>query len=297
MGSVFEDLKNAFKRSNNYLNQLIVINVVAWIVYSLIFVIGEISNQEWLFDIIRINVELPSEIQRFLSKPWTLISYFFLHKRTDLFHILFNMLWLYWCGRIIEDLVGSSKILGLYVWGGIAGGLLYLLAYNIIPHYINLGPALLVGASASVMAVVVGAATLAPEYSFNLLFIGRVKMLYIGLFYIVISLIGLAGKNGGGEIAHLGGAIAGYLFIKQLQNGHDLGKPIFGIIDFINKLFKPAPEMKVSHKKDKKSKSSKSAGVPQAEIDIILDKISQSGYESLTKEEKNKLFSASQKKD
>jgi len=297
MGSVFEDLKNAFKRSNNYLNQLIVINVVAWLAYSLIYVLAVVSNHGELFNFIRTNLELPSGLHSFIFKPWTLISYFFLHAQTSLFHILFNMLWFYWCGRIIQDLVGSSKILGLYVWGGISGGLLYLLAYNTIPYFIGLGPALLVGASASVMAVVVGAATLAPDYSFNLMFIGRVKMIHIGLFYVALSIISLAGSNGGGEIAHLGGALAGFIFIKQLQKGNDLSKPVFGIVDFFGNLFKPSPKMKVSHKKKPKNTPSKNSSVPQEEIDKILDKISQSGYESLTKEEKNKLFSASQKKD
>jgi membrane associated rhomboid family serine protease len=271
--------------------------VVAWLGYSLVYVIAKITTQEWLFDIVRINMELPSGFGSFIFKPWTLVTYFFLPTQTSLFHILFNMLWFYWCGKIIQDLVGSSKILGIYVWGGISGGLLYLIAYNTIPYFIGLGPALLVGASASVMAVVVGAATLAPNYSFNLMFIGRVKMIHIGLFYVGLSIISIAGSNAGGEIAHLGGALAGYFFIKQLQKGNDMSKPVFAIVGFFNKLFKPSPKMKVSHKKKTKGKSSKNGGVPQAEIDIILDKISQSGYESLTKEEKNKLFSASQKKD
>ena len=297
MGSIIEDLKNAFKRSNNYLNQLIVINLIAWLTYSLIYVLLYLTGSKDIFiNYLQYNLEMSSNIEVFITKPWTLFTYFFLHYHAGIRHILFNMLAFYWFGKVVESLVGSSKILGLYFWGGMLGGLFYLIAFNTIPAYANHN-GILVGASASVLAVVVGAATLAPNYTFQLFFLGRVKIIYIALAYVVLSILGLTERNAGGEIAHLGGALAGYLFAKQLQNGNDLSKPVLAIIDFFSNLFKTSPKMKVSHKKNVKKNSSKSGGVPQSEIDVILDKISQSGYESLTKEEKNKLFTASQKKD
>ncbi len=297
MGSIFEDFKNVFKKSNNYLNQLIVVNLVAWVVYVIVFVTSAQIQNNWLFLILRDSFAIPSSFSHFIFKPWTLVTYSFLHNPSDIWHIIMNLLIFYWFGRIIQDLIGSSKILSIYVWGAVAGAITYLLAYNLIPFYSTQGLGIMVGASAAVNAIVVATATLTPTYHFNLVFLGRVKITYIAAFFVVSSYIGSVGANAGGNLAHLGGALMGYIFIRQLQKGIDLGKPIFTIIGFFNNLFKPSPTMKVSHRKRSNKGSSQSESVPQVEIDTILDKISQSGYESLTKEEKNKLFSASQKKD
>ena len=154
----------------------------------------------------------------------------------------------------------------------------------------------MIGASASILAIVVAAATLLPDYSFRLLLIGSVKIKYIAAFLVLLSISGAVGGNAGGNIAHLGGALLGYVFIKQLQRGTDLGRPIHAVGEFAGRLFRRRSNLRVSYKNPRpKSAASSPMGKPtQMEIDMILDKISSSGYESLSKEEKQKLFKASQ---
>jgi hypothetical protein len=190
------------------------------------------------------------------------------------------MLWLYWMGQIFEEYLGNKRTIGLYLLGGLTGGLLFVACYNLIPAFTNVNAAatsVVVGASASVMAIVVATATLLPDYTIPLMIIGPVKLKWIALFYSVIDFLGIAGTNAGGEIAHLGGALFGFIYIKQLQRGHDW-------IGGINKLFSPKPKMKVVSNSGNQRKAS---GTPrQEDVDRILDKISGSGYDSLTKQEK-----------
>ena len=175
------------------------------------------------------------------------------------------------------------------VLGGIIGGLLFMAIYNIIPYYVERVPeSLMLGASAGVFSIVVGSATLLPNYSFYLLLIGPVRIKYIALFYVLLSFFDVAGSNAGGEIAHMGGAIIGYIYIKKLQNGIDIGQ---GLINFIN-LFNNKQVSEVRDEKDTNIFEESS----QDEIDKILDKISESGYSSLSKDEKERLFNASKKK-
>tara|TARA_B100000401_G_C52717076_1_gene676729 strand:+ start:135 stop:728 length:594 start_codon:yes stop_codon:yes gene_type:complete len=196
------------------------------------------------------------------------------------------MLFLYWFGKIIYDNIGNNALISLYVLGGIIGGLFYMAIYNIIPYYGDrVSESLMLGASAGVFSVVVGSATLMPNYTFHLLLIGPVRIKYIALFYVLLSFFDVAGTNAGGEIAHLGGAFIGYIFIRQLQNGINIGE---GIINFLN-LFN-------EKKKEKKKKFQKESDeTTQDEVDKILDKISESGYSSLTSKEKERLFNASKK--
>jgi hypothetical protein len=220
-----------------------------------------------------------------------------------IFHILFNMLVLYWFGRLITEYIGSPKVVNLYVLGTIAGGLLYLFFYNVVPVFAERASMVggMVGASAAVYAIMVAAAVLLPDYEFNLIFIGPVKIKWIVAIYIFISFLGSTGANAGGNIAHLGGAFIGYLYIVQLKAGNDFGRPVQITIDFFKGLFKNDPKIKVSYKEPKSTKKSKpqssnsSANPNQEEIDAILDKIAESGYDNLSKEEKQKLFKASQK--
>jgi hypothetical protein len=157
----------------------------------------------------------------------------------------------------------------------------------------------MVGASAAVYAMTVAAATLMPNYSFHLLFFGPVRIKYIALFYIIISFMGSVGGNAGGNIAHLGGALIGYVYIKQLQSGNDIGKWVIGLMDFFKSFFTKQSNIKVTHKSNRATSRGSSKNTnsqpEQAEIDSILDKISQSGYESLSQAEKQKLFNASKK--
>ncbi|MBC8155185.1 MAG: rhomboid family intramembrane serine protease, partial [Bacteroidetes bacterium] len=195
----------------------------------------------------------------------------------------------------------------LYMLGGLAGGLACMLIYNVVPYFQPAvsGPPM-IGASAAAYSVAVGAATLLPNYTFHLLLIGPVRIKYIAFFFIVLSLAQTGGDNAGGNLAHLGGALTGFLFIKLLQNGTDLGYPIYWVMDGWQSLFRKKPAVKVSYKQRSSTQatstyasagaSASTVSVPdQDEIDTILDKISRSGYESLSREEKQKLFRASQR--
>ncbi|GHA75765.1 rhomboid family protein [Pontibacter akesuensis] len=301
--SLIDDLKYTFRQPDNTLKQLIIINVLVYLVFLIIGTPLGWMGYGWVERIVLYYLSLPSEPMDFLVKPWTLITYFFTHE--GFFHILFNMLNLYWFGMILTEYLGSRKLLSLYVLGGIAGGLLYMLMYNIMPAFTERNiSGLLIGASASVLAIVVAAATLLPNYTLNLLIIGPVKIKWIALALVLMSwaLADDSGGNAGGNIAHLGGALIGWVFIKQLQRGTDLGRPVLAVTDFFGNLFTRKPKLKVSHRRTGSSARANGStatsrpGTPdQSEIDRILDKISSSGYESLSKEEKQKLFQASQK--
>ena len=310
MNRFAEELKFAFNRPNNGLIRIILINLIVFALLIIMRVIMNLSGAGGIFTWIMSQLMMPSDVPTFFTRPWTIFTYMFTHM--DFFHILFNMLFLYWFGQIIMDYLGSRKFVNIYVLGGLAGGLLFMLMYNVIPYYHNQLGAPLLGASAGVAAIIVAAATLVPNHSFVLLFIGPVKIKYIALFYVVFkSFAGLDGPNAGGELAHLGGALIGYLYVLQLRNGTDLGAWISGSLDWIKGLFERKPKIRVTHKqksyspKDeaythsaatKASKNSEARSTSeQEEIDAILDKISAKGYESLSKEEKQKLFNASKR--
>lgn len=288
-----------WKKPDNGLIQIIVINLAVFIILNLLRVIlnitGNVDTYVWILH----QVALPSNITNFLLKPWTLVTYFFSHE--GFFHILFNMLFFYWFGRIIYEFLGNNKLINLYVLGGLMGGLLFILIYNLIPFYSNqVEKSILIGASAGVFAVVVGAATYMPNYTLFLLFLGPVKIKYIAIFYVLLSFFNIDGSNAGGELAHLGGAVIGYFYIYQLRRGTDFGTPIISFLHFVKSLFKPSSRIKVTYKKKSQSKGKTTtdrtkgdSNVSQEEIDAILDKISEGGYESLSKEEKQKLFDAS----
>ncbi len=297
---MLEEFKNAFHRPNNGHIQLIIINVVVFVVLSVLHVFSEWFGFQDVFYLIHKNFAIPDMFSEFIKRPWTLITYFFTHDLSQLMHILFNMLIFYWFGKLFVEYLGSDKLIALYVLGGIAGALIYLGAYNLIPNppefIVKSSGGGMVGASGAIFAVMVGVATLLPDYSFNLLFIGPVKIKYIAGFYILVSFIGTTGSNAGGNIAHLGGALMGFIYVRQLQAAVNWGSWITAILDWVKNLFKPQAKVKVTYRKTEKSKtSSSSSKASQEEIDIILDKISDRGYESLSKDEKEKLFNASKK--
>jgi len=297
---VFEEFKNAFQRPNNSHVQLIIINVVVFIGLVLLSVFSFFGNFEEAFRFVHNQFSIPPDIGEFITRPWTIITYGFAHDHTGVLHILFNMLSLYWFGRLFIEYLGSDKLIAVYVLGVLAGAIVYLLLFNTVPKLSELSPSGMVGASAAVYAVMVAAATLLPNHTFFLLFLGPVRIKYIALFFIVISFIGTTSSNAGGNIAHLGGALIGYVYIKQLQVGVNWGGWITITLDWIKGLFSPRSKVKVTYRSsESKSKATKatsrSGKASQEEIDAILDKISDRGYESLTKEEKEKLFNASKK--
>lgn len=312
MASILDDLKTTWGKPNSLLARLILVNVFVFLAVN---IIGFFIPKEYYHQFIQ-NLAMPTSLLEgrgsdslytypFIYKPWTFFTAFFTHFGFR--HILFNMLTLYWFGMLIRDFLGDRKLLSIYFLGGIAGSLSMLILFNLIPGFGG-GNGIGYGASAAVFAVMVAAATKFPDYNFNLLFIGPVKIKYIVLVLLFLSFTGLKGDNVGGEVAHMAGALIGFLYIRQLHNGTDLGKPVLTVSDFLVNFFKPKPKIKVTHRSGSRRASKKataSAGrsssksnmdePPQEEIDAILDKISQSGYDSLSKDEKQKLFNASNK--
>ncbi len=301
-GGIKQEFANAWSKPNNSVVQIILINLIVFASARIFKVFFDLSDATSSFFWIFRKLQLPAEVGTFLLQPWSIVTYFFTHY--DFFHILFNMLFLFWFGRIIQEFLNSKRVIALYVLGGLAGGLLYMFMYNFIPFYADrVVGSMMLGASAGVFAIVVGAAVFMPNYTFFMIFLGPVKIKYIAIFYVFMSFIGSTGANAGGEIAHLGGAFIGWLYITQLNKGTDIGSWVISFISFIKSMFKPQPKIKVTHrsgnrrpsKKTTRSKSNESSNTPQAEIDAILDKISEKGYESLSKDEKQKLFNASKK--
>ncbi|MEP4534162.1 MAG: rhomboid family intramembrane serine protease [Cyclobacteriaceae bacterium] len=297
--SILDDFKNAWNKPNNSLVQIIIINAAVFVTVNVLAVILRLSGNADIFDLIISKLSLPSNVDRLITQPWSLITYFFVHQ--DFFHVLFNMLFLFWFGRIIMEFLGSKKVISLYVLGGLAGGVFYIIMYNLVPFYAGgVETSRMLGASAGVFAMVVGAAVFMPDYTLFLLFLGPVKIKYIAMVYVLLSFFSITGSNAGGELAHLAGAGMGWLYISQLKSGNDIGSWVIGFMNWVKSFFMAQPKIKVTHKANKnpgKSTSGGSKSSPskpdQAEIDAILDKISHSGYDSLSKEEKQKLFNAS----
>ncbi|GAA4315371.1 rhomboid family intramembrane serine protease [Nibribacter koreensis] len=308
MTSIFDDIRSSFSRGNNALHQLIAINIVVFAVLVILRTIMTISGSGGTFAYLMTFLSISSNLGIFIWRPWTLITYFFTHL--EFLHIIFNMLNLYWFGMLIREYLGDKKLVNLYILGGLAGGFFYLLTYNTIPYLqVRADNSFMMGASGSVIAIMVAAATLLPNYTFNLLLFGPIRIKYIAAVMVLLSISGATGGNAGGNIAHLGGALLGFLYIKQLQSGSDLGRPVQSVLDFFRGLFARRSPLKVAYKNPNRPFASPSSantstspgsvtfnGTPsEDEINLILDKISRSGYESLTKEEKQKLFRASQK--
>lgn len=281
--------------------RLMIINIGVWVLIQVAFVIG------WAFNRSDITVEmaildylaLPASPDLLIYRPWTLITYMFLH--TSFWHILFNMLWLYWFGKIFTQYLSQRQLLVTYLVGGIAGGLLYILAYNLLPVFANdLVLARALGASASVMAIVTAISFYVPNFTINLIFLGRVKIFYLALALFVLDFFMIRHGNAGGHIAHIGGAIYGFFYVYYLRKGRDLSRifPRFrGKADWQNRVRR---KRKTKTNKASRPKSdddfNRERAQKQKRIDHILDKISRSGYDSLTKEEKELLFNQSNKK-
>lgn len=295
--SLWHNIKKTFSDANK-LNRLIYINVAVFLFLSAISIITYLFNNEaFSMKVLRLFA-VPASLRTLAMKPWTLITYMFTHK--DILHILFNMLWLYWFGRIFLEYLDQRKLVVVYILGGISGAIVYVLSFNIFPVFTSLIPeSVAIGASASVMAVVVAIAAYVPNYPVHLLLIGRVKIIWIAVGIFVLTSFMDFSVNSGGKLAHMGGALFGYLYIVNLRKGKDPGRTLNRIIDSIASLFKARKEkMKVSYSRKKTDyEYNKAKAERQEKIDRILDKISKGGYDSLTKEEKNLLFSESQKQN
>jgi membrane associated rhomboid family serine protease len=292
MGDIFTNLKQNFK-VGDVLTKLIYINVGIFVlirlvsVFLMLFNINSTSFLQYL--------QFPSSPELFLYRPWTVFTYMFTHF--DVLHILFNMLWLYWFGKLFLTYWGERQLGGLYVWGGIAGAVLFMLSYNIFPYFQHLAnDSYLMGASASVMAIVFAVAFYQKDLEVNLLIVGKVKLIYLAIFTFVIDLLAITSSNAGGHLAHIGGALLGIYFAVQIQKGKDLTRSMNRLIDWFVNLGKRKPKMKVSYKRtetDYEYNARKHQEI--VDLDSILDKLKRSGYESLSSDEKKRLFDASRK--
>lgn len=285
--SIYQELKNSYKYGSP-VTKLLYINIIVFIVFGLIHTIFWIAGQKPSYTVIGDLFKAPSYLPELLVKPWSVITYMFFHE--DFFHIAFNMLGLYWFGRLFLEFFNKRQVVGLYFIGGIFGYLLFVAGYYSLPPLRD-SFAPILGASASVLAILAGVAFSRPNYSINMMFFGQLKLKYLALIYILLDVISMAKGNAGGHIAHLGGMFAGWLFAVQLNKNKDITTGINKFFDFLVTLFKPRKRLKVSHRKPTNDFEYKKEKVnEQKEIDTILDKISRSGYDSLNKDEKEKLF-------
>ncbi|HOP58968.1 MAG TPA: rhomboid family intramembrane serine protease [Bacteroidales bacterium] len=294
--SITDDIKRTFSSANN-LTRLIYINIGVFLFFLIVSVISFLFDNTGIESTILRLFAIPASLKVFLLKPWTLITYMFTHK--DIWHILFNMLWLYWFGRIFLDYLDQRKLVAVYLMGGISGAIVYVLSFNIFPVFTGIvSESVAIGASASVMAVVIATATYVPDYSIHFFLIGRIRIKYVALAILILTSFMDFSVNSGGKLAHIGGALPGFLYIVKLRKGKDPGRRLNSIIDTLVTFFKPRPKMKVTHKKTVTDYDyNKIKAEHQAKINTILDKISKGGYDSLTKEEKDMLFRESQKKN
>tara|TARA_R110002049_G_scaffold307773_2_gene509440 strand:- start:26747 stop:27601 length:855 start_codon:yes stop_codon:yes gene_type:complete len=278
-----QDIKYKLGRLN-VLEKLIAINVI-------VFLIGLVLKS--LFSISLSWLELPSDFGNFILQPWGIITYAFVHY--DFLHILFNMLWLYYIGRFFLNIFSPKLALNVYFLGAICGGFLFMVAYSLFPSVF--GKTHLVGASASVRTLMIFICAYMPHQEVQF-FTFRLKLWYLGAAIVVLDVIGLFGINTGGNLAHLGGAALGCFYAIQYVKGQDIGKGFERFMDAIASMFKPSKKrpLKTVHKNKSKvggyTKGEFDQFNNQKKIDVILDKISKSGYDSLTSEEKEFLFRA-----
>jgi membrane associated rhomboid family serine protease len=291
-----DEIKASFK-SGSIITRLIYINLAVFILVNLLNVIGVLTGLNAYGDVVIDYLAVPAFLENLIRRPWTIITYMFLHK--GFLHILFNLLILYWFGKIFLHYLVEKQLLSVYILGGISGAILFILFYNVSPAFTDFLPvSKALGASASIMAIVIAISVYAPNYSINLLFIGPVKLKYIALIYVVLDFLQIAGPNAGGHLAHLGGALFGYIYTRQLQRGKDISTGFNRTVDSVVAYIAPGKRRKfrVSYKNPSKARRmndmdyNKAKAESQEEVDRILDKIAESGYDSLTKREKDLLF-------
>lgn len=294
--SIWDNIKRTFRRGSS-LTRLIYINIAVFLFISIGSIVGYLLNNQSLSLNILNLFSVPSSIKALLLRPWTLITYMFTHK--DILHILFNMLWLYWFGIIFLEYLDQKKLVAVYLLGGISGAIVYIISFNIFPVFNQVvAESMAIGASASVIAIVVAIAAYVPDYSINLFLLGRIKIKYVALAIFILTSVMDFSVNSGGKLAHIGGALFGYLYTVSLRRGHDLGRGLNKIIDFFVTLFKPRKKLKVTYKKRTTDyEYNKARADHQEQINKILDKISKGGYDCLTKEEKDLLFKESQRRN
>lgn len=292
-------------QDGNSLVMLLAILAVVFCIFKFIFVVYHLGNlnvaayRPMVFN----WFALPADLDKLVSRPWTLLTYMFMHD--GVFHFIGNMIWLWVFGYILQDLAGNNKIIPLFVYGGFAGAVLFLLSYNIFPKLVTMMPsASLEGASAGVMAIAIATTTLAPDYRIFPMLNGGIPLWVLTIIFVIIDFASIPGDNGGGHIAHLGGAAIGYVFIHQLRRSKDWSVWMNNFFQWVANLFNPEKkEWKKTARKElyynvgKTQPYKKIPNITQKRIDDILDKINQQGFRFLTDEEKEILKRASEDED
>ncbi|MEI6436067.1 MAG: rhomboid family intramembrane serine protease [Bacteroidota bacterium] len=299
-----DELKKFFTKGSG-LSVLILLNISVWVLIQAVKVIFFFFNNpgdDSIDTLILHALAIPASVPDLAMKPWTLVTYNFLH--IDIWHILFNMLWLYWFGKIFLEFLTARKLVFVYLFGGITGGLVYVFAFNVFPVFAEIVPvSFALGASASVMAIVAAISFYVPGYTIQLFLIGKLRIGFLAIILFVFDFFMIPSGNAGGHIAHIGGAIFGVIYIwiykiSQKAYKHSTGGSIFDKIENLFKIrkrqtyssanFQARPVSDDEYNKHKKES--------QRRIDEILDKISKGGYDSLTREEKEFLFTTSNKR-
>lgn len=291
MSDFLNSLKTHVKLADP-VQRLILINVALFLVLRLLNVITMLFMVDtFSFPYISYWLAVPADPSQLLFRPWTIISYMFYHW--EFFHLFFNMLLLFWMGKIFYEYLGAQKLISTYILGGICGAVFYIAAYNLFPLFSNhLAASFALGASASVLAITIAAATLLPDYPVQLILIGPVKLKWLALIIVLSDLISIGGSNAGGHLAHLGGAFYGFMYIRQLRSGRDISAWFTKLIGRLKPGRKSKMKVEYGNKftDDDFNMIRKSR---QERLDSILDKISKSGYGSLSQDEKDFLFRAS----
>lgn len=287
--NIIDELKDSF-RQGSILTKFIYLNIGVFVAVKIVQIFLYLFNTpdntmnflKWL--------AVSADLSEVIRKPWTVITYMFLHE--NFIHILFNLLWFYWFGKIFLEYFEQKKLAGVYILGGLAGAVLYILSFNIFPVFESImHNSLALGASASVMAIVISVSFYVPDHTVHMMFFGQIKIKYLAIAVFLLTSVFDFSTNTGGKIAHIGGAFLGYLFTYQYRNGKDITRGVNRFTDAVVSYLKPRKKMKVTYKRPKTDMEFNRERVEkQKEIDGILDKISKGGYESLTKKEKEILF-------
>ena len=278
----------AFFLQKSSLSRLMLINIIVWVICMFISVFT------WLFNVSDISFvtnlfAVPSDISALADKPWTIFTYMFLQER--FWHLFFNMLMLYYGGRIFLQYFSGRQLTWTYILGGLSGALFFIISFNYFPVFADMkGQAFALGSSASVLSILIAAATYRPDHQLNLFLLGQIKMKWVAIIFVVIDFLSISGNNSGGHLAHLGGAAWGFIYAFSIKND-------------ITSLFKRKPRIKVKSRNAEnfyqRPKTDEEFNAERAqeqdEIDVILEKIAKNGYSSLNEKEKEFLFRQSKK--
>ena len=292
--AVIDEIKESFRKGST-LTRLIYINLGVFIFVNLVHAVLFFANTPGSFGEFLTWLSVPADLTELSRKPWTLVTYMFTHR--GFMHILFNLLWLYWFGMVFLQYFDGKKLVGVYLLGGLSGAVLYIASFNLLPVFEQALPiSIAMGASASVTAISIAIAVYVPNFIWNLLFIGRVKIIYVALAMFILSSLVEISDNSGGKIAHIGGALFGYLYAVRYKQGKDMTRGINRFLERLFSFFRPKPKIRVTHKKTETDLDYNARKADeQKEVDAILDKIAKSGYSSLSAREKEILFRQSNK--